>query len=556
MGDEGPATRPTDKTDITPYTNHIYTAKSKPTRRRRGLTVGDDGALRYSPPTRRETEEEGVKEYLLDLAAKEVERQIEEAALAAFPNSRAREGGVAHFYFRDSSDSDNSPQRTPEDQEFRQPRVRRKSSNLSLNWWHKHMQEHAEHAAYEREADEMAVDDVDNEEKESDDGGLMMPSDADLDMMELTLPPDPMWTTTKPLTSDNRRDSMADLQQAMNESSRHALGQVGERQADLLASMHEPLAAAEGYPKGPHSPLSHTSPTAGHNSPFGRPFGAFRMAPENPLLAKMRQAASPPMLGKELIFRTCPSPKLTKLETDHPFGQHRLEEQNRDASEQGGLWRGYCCRSESTGGCIVPPILHNPAMMVTPHPPATPREPPLAYDSDSQSLTEEPASVCSSSSSEGGIEHGGGLWCPDHHRPKNTQPKGLHMLHGLDERLQLEKARAERAEKISQEFDDKFITQVYNYLSLGYPAAARSFDDELSKISQVTIEDLGRYDERQMAKGHLLEMKLEDSPENDRCPRWLALKIYINEWARQHPNLDNLDPLAWGVRERRGSWAI
>ncbi|EQL01336.1 hypothetical protein OCS_02944 [Ophiocordyceps sinensis CO18] len=85
---------------------------------------------------------------------------------------------------------------------------------------------------------------------------------------------------------------------------------------------------------------------------------------------------------------------------------------------------------------------------------------------------------------------------------------------------------------------------------------ARSFDDELSKISRVTTEELGRDDDRQMAKGHMLEMRLDDTPEDGRCPRWRALKVYILQWARSHPDLDSLDPLAWGVRERRGSWAI
>jgi hypothetical protein len=130
------------------------------------------------------------------------------------------------------------------------------------------------------------------------------------------------------------------------------------------------------------------------------------------------------------------------------------------------------------------------------------------------------------------------------------------MLHGFDDRVRREKAQVERDEKIASEFDDEFVTQVYNYLSLGYPAMAHSFDEELSKISRVSREELCRGDEKQMAKGHMLEMNLQETCEDTRDPRWKALKTYITEWARQHPDLDNLDPLAWGVRERRGSWAI
>src|SRR5690606_35776530 len=98
-----------------------------------------------------------------------------------------------------------------------------------------------------------------------------------------------------------------------------------------------------------------------------------------------------------------------------------------------------------------------------------------------------------------------------------------------DERLQKEKVRVERAEQIAQEFNDEFITQVYNYLSLGYPATACVLDEELSKISGTSTAELRINDEKQMAKGHMLEMKLGETPEEDRCPRWRALKVYITE---------------------------
>ncbi|KND92507.1 hypothetical protein TOPH_02639 [Tolypocladium ophioglossoides CBS 100239] len=544
-GDPGPATRPTDKTDITPYTNHIYLTKHKP-RRKRGESV-DDEPLRHMPPTRRETEDEGVKEYLLELAAKEAARQIEAAALAAFPNSRAREGGVAHFYFRESSDSDNSAENTPQDRGHGQSRVRRKSSNLDLNWWHKHMQKHAEHLAEERDDDEMEVDEEDT----------FMRTDSDLDKMDLAVPPNPLWTTTNKIAPDDRRDSMVEIQllrepltpitqldRSIADDNRHT------RQTHARAG-HVPPTSGNQEPVLANSTAGHLAPDARHRAQdlgFGRPFGAFGLQPEDPKLHLIRQAASPPMLGKDLTFRKCPSPKQTKLETDHPFVEDGgSREKNRDVSGDGGLWRGYCCRSESNAGYIVPADLHGAHMIVTPQPPGTPREP-LTFES----LSEEPGSMYASSDSSGSPP---GLWTVEN-RPKNGAVKGLHMLHGLDERLRREKAQAERDEKILQEFGDEFVTQVYNYLSLGYPAMAHSFDEELAKISRVSVEELGRDDEKQMAKGHMLEMKLEDSSEDARCPRWKALKVYIMEWARQRPDLDNLDPLAWGVRERRGSWAI
>ena len=158
------------------------------------------------------------------------------------------------------------------------------------------------------------------------------------------------------------------------------------------------------------------------------------------------------------------------------------------------------------------------------------------------------------------------------------------MLQGLDERLRKEKANAELDDRIVAEFDDGFVTQVYNYLSLGFPATARPYDDELSKISHISVSDLERDDTEMMDLwepdsdytgsdegspklpirprkapiGHIMSDG-EEKPglcEEDRCPRWKALKLYILEWARQHPDLSAIRPLpslmAFG--ERRGSW--
>lgn len=299
------------------------------------------------------------------------------------------------------------------------------------------------------------------------------------------------------------------------------------------------------------------------------------------------------MLGQELHFRKCPSPKQTKLETDHPFNKKRHEdgcanssqhEKNRDMSGKGGLWRGYCCRSESSGGdgdvqYLVPADLKPTGLLATPFPPGTPA--PLDYaisdEPEPVPLLSPSASTDSFTSSSGvgaavaaaaargaaaanGTKSGGATLAPL--LPPPQQPPaaggGLHMLHGLGERLAQEKARAERDEKIAAEFDDAFVTQVFNYLSLGYPSMARGFDEELGKISSVAIDELTSYDAAAAGvKGYLLEASADVTiPDEERCPRWRALKTYIYEWARQHPDLDSFDPLAWGVRERRGSWAI
>ncbi|PHH59079.1 hypothetical protein CDD81_3818 [Ophiocordyceps australis] len=504
-GDAGPATKPSDKTDITPYTNHIYATKPR-LRRKRSDSLNDE-SLVHMPPTRRETEEEGGQEYLLQLAAK----HIQEVALAAFPNSRAREGGVAHFYYCESSDSDKS---SHDNESLRRPwQLRRKSSNLGFNWWHKHMQEHAESLAQQ-----------DNHDAH---GDILMRSDSDLDKMYLPVPPNPLWTTTTTRNPD-ALDSSTLYPLALESS--HAL-------------QHNAPRSSSRHPPQPFQPLASLCSASNADAHSPRPFGAFALPPEDPKLHLMQKAASPPMLGKDLTFRKCPSPKQTKLETDHPFSRDgQAAQKNRDVTGQGGLWKGYCCRSESDDNCIVPAELHGADMIVTPQPPGSPHEL-CGFDSSSTSASSDSSGTTF------------GLWSTER-RSRSGQPKGLHMLHGLDERLRREKAQAERDEKIVQEFNDDFITQVYNYLSLGYPATAHTFDEELSKISRVSMQDLGRDDETRMAKGYMLESNFDDVAEDDRCPRWRALKIYIMEWARQHPNLDSLDPLAWGVRERRGSWAI
>lgn len=108
---------------------------------------------------------------------------------------------------------------------------------------------------------------------------------------------------------------------------------------------------------------------------------------------------------------------------------------------------------------------------------------------------------------------------------------------------------------IEDEFHDGFVTQIYNYLSLGYPCVARYYDYELSKISGIPIEELRRDDQHTDAKGYVV------APEGDlavACMRWKALRLYIREWARQQPTMakDETGLEAWGMPERRGSWAV
>ncbi|KAK2053323.1 hypothetical protein LY76DRAFT_285439 [Colletotrichum caudatum] len=562
VGDAGPATRPADKTDITPYTNHIYLQRNKSRRKvNDGTSSPSSQTIQRQPKgARRESEDENAGTYMLEWAALEAERQMQEAALAAFPNSRPREGGAAHFYYRESSGDDSTPESVspkPTDSETK-PRtrhahgLRRKSSEVG--YWQKHMQKHAETLAVARGEHAPPFDDDDD-----------VHNDSELDRMELDGPPDAMWLT-------NKRNHTTDTNPPKG-----ALEPIGESFMPLIAPTQvvadeacrpeltppETLSKPIGETAMPYIPPAAVSKPAAVNvaapaqivpetgfskaggGGFGRPFGNFGLPPETSEFRKMRKAASPPMLGKDLVFRKCPSPKQTKLEPDHPFSEvPTAEERNRDTTGEAGLWRGYCFRNSESDQAIVPSHLHGPRMLHTPLPPTTSADP-FAAAFSKGSVTDEPGSHYSSATlTTGSVEH---------RRVRSGEAKGLHMLTGLEERLKREKALEE---KIASEFDDTFITQVYNYLSLGYPAMARAFDEELSKISHMSIEELEVDDAKQMASGHLMEPAEAEMAEENRCPRWRALKAYVFEWARQHPDLDSLDPLAWGVRERRGSWAI
>ena len=106
--------------------------------------------------------------------------------------------------------------------------------------------------------------------------------------------------------------------------------------------------------------------------------------------------------------------------------------------------------------------------------------------------------------------------------------------------------------------DDAFVTQVFNYLSLGSPAIARDYDAELAKISRLPLAEL-RADDRLAGLGGAGYVRLgpgEPSGEGvveERCGRWRALRLYIREWERQRPGM--VEKPARGAAGRKGSWA-
>ncbi|KAL2892008.1 hypothetical protein HOO65_011366 [Ceratocystis lukuohia] len=559
IGDSGPATRPTDKTDITPYTNHIYLSHTRSKKRRNNDYK--EHRVYTSDRARRETDDAAFSGYLLQLAAQEVERQIQEAALAAFPNAQAREGGVAHFYFRDSEEEDSpsagaSPRSTQDEvgisgvvgphfhvrthrahhaSTINLPRQRKSSD---LDWWHKNMQEHAQkkeqaQAQAQAQAQTQAQTQTQVQVQAQTDTPMRDCAIDDdeydeFDGMDIEMPPpDPLWLTTN-------------------------------RSASCMSTESDVYIDGDDYSMS-YAPIDYSSSSKSHSKPSpppviasisinrgdpggngfgGRQFGGFArfgLPKESDDWRRARLGFSPPMLGKEIKFRMCPSPKasVTPQPAETPQQPISLGLDRscyyEEVSTPPGLWRGSCLRTQSNEKTTyVPPgaPIHE-MYLATPTEPLSP-----SYDPFSAAF-----GACNSP------------------RPKKDQMFAQNRV-----RREAADARAKEKDRIEvrikDEFDDLFVTQVFNYLSLGYPPTAQAFDQELSKISRVPVEELSKDDEYRMKSLKTFDSEEHTIPEDERCVRWKALKLYIFEWGRQHPDLDNCRPVAWGMRERRGSWAV
>ncbi len=253
-------------------------------------------------------------------------------------------------------------------------------------------------------------------------------------------------------------------------------------------------------------------------------------------MGPMRNAASPPMAGENLNFPKCPSPRQTRLDvTQHhkpnSSGTATPEEHNGlwtptgGASRKGttsGLWMGVCAASMQD--TLMPPKLVQTGLLT----PAVEHEDPFSKRPPSSN-----------------------------HQLPPSPPSSLE-----NETLCLNRILTQE-ESIDREFNDAFVTQIYNYLSLGYPSMARKYDAELAKITKVPLSDLRRDDEHTNAKGYIGAPEgsgVEVSGVLDgQCGRWLALRLYVREWAKQQPGMVEKVGGAggdWGARARKGSWAI
>ena len=271
-------------------------------------------------------------------------------------------------------------------------------------------------------------------------------------------------------------------------------------------------------------------------------------------LRQMRSAASPPMLGGDIRFPRCRSPDPARFDVTQGSSAVRnamcyLTEQSqaeedenglwgrpnkkvkgindsgrrKDSSRPGGLWGGFChAHADST--------LEAPQARLGIMTPTSEPDSPSEKMSMTPAFKREPAASNIATSSEA--------------------------VASIDARLAAEQT-------IEEEYSDAFVTQVYNYLSLGYPSMARPFDFELSKISRIEVAELRQDDKLAHNRGYILlgeEGQVTGKGQGlseEHCGRWRALRRYIREWARQQPRMDQESPLGqWGIGPRRGSWAI
>jgi hypothetical protein len=250
-------------------------------------------------------------------------------------------------------------------------------------------------------------------------------------------------------------------------------------------------------------------------------------------MKEMRNAASPPLAGQRLQFPLCQSPRHTRLDAGQPH-QERKQTGVDLAKPRSGLWTpgGGSSRKGSEHG-----LWMGTSMKSVEDLPITQAVAQTGFLTPVAELEDHPTS------SPYRLNHLPPSPPASHEELKSYC--GDSILSG--------------EENNSGEFQNGFITQVYNYLSLGYPSLARKFDVELSKISKVPIEELRQNDSNMNANGYVGAPEGTGAGKEGTCARWTALKGYVTEWAKQQSHMGIVEEGMngdWGNRARKGSWAL
>lgn len=238
--------------------------------------------------------------------------------------------------------------------------------------------------------------------------------------------------------------------------------------------------------------------------------------------------ASPPLLGNDIVFPRSLSPERRinnignttrqRMNLDQPCRGHGgLWSANLNVGDNrgDGLWMGTCRRVSESDANIHELILTESIIPIRGH------------------------QGESSASSDVTSEHG-------------EHPFDPSIRHGYTDDVGRE---LNPQDDFNDTVHDGFVTQIYNYLSLGYPCVAHCYDHELSRISNIPVNDLRQDDLHTDSKGYV--DVIEGTPGSiwstgQTCLRWLALRVYIQEWTKQQPWVaeDDSDIIeAWGEWE-------
>lgn len=449
---------------------------SSPSQSGSPITTADSAISElYKHATRiRESIDEGVANYLLEIEARRAEEKLREQALAAFPNS-----------------------------DFHEP---------------------VEHYVDEEEdSDDMEIDD-------------------------------------RPSTWEGHDDDEDGLG---NRFTRHRETTHGNWELKEMQAHHEQLEQERNAAKTTRKKSTSTSPWW---DPSMLEFGAasHEKGDRDPEMRVIRDQARPPMLGDDLYFPRSSSPEPARFDVTQ--GSHKLRHQMCYLTEQSGvddeheglwdkpkktetggshistssqgLWGGFCVETGEDNGLQVP---SGPTGLMTPR---------VETGNPFENGFQHPSDV------DNRVPLSPGVILP------MTPPTGGSF--GIDGILRSDQ---ELDDLMAKEYPDTFVTQVYNYLSLGYPTLAQPFDEELSKISGVPISEL-RHDDviaKSLPRGYIrlgddfegrgdgCDQELKDGG----CARWKAMKLYIREWAKQEKNMVKHETVGtnWGTGARRGSWA-
>ena len=420
-----------------PSLTRTPSADSDPTRR-----SNSHKRKKTYPISSRESEDEQVASYLLTLAASAAEKQLRDQAMAAYPNEQVHEPVDHYAIDRDSSDSD---------------------TDIHV--------------------------------------GKLGGAKAGDDHQRTA-------RGTRGQRHERHRDSGAGFEMA----------EMRSHQAKLASQRQEARAAGVTEPPRDRQPEVRKSNVLA--SSINAPSRPHVYQNENTKEAKaMRRAAAPPMAGRDLRFPKCLSPKQTRVDPhQHPTPRNRTPSNSRQPTglwctakspsqksslssgtagigSGGGLWMGVNAISAQPGMAV--PSLR-PGLVT-----------PARERSDPYSLTTTPSlsrhvsrSPSPAQSLRASLAMTSVITSPISETAPPSRP--------FSPPLQLptpppsgpdttEKRRRKKwrpsDEALKREFPDEFVTQVYNYLSLGYPVVARPYDEEIARITRVDTSTLEKDDE-------------------------------------------------------------